>query len=224
VKNNDLLKRLGALGFPLLDVEKEENANLTLADLVKSRDLRLWEGFPVVLANSAEKGLFNYNKTEGYLQGAFDKLHLGLLVALSLALYKTLGLKFAWADKLYMLLNKEGQRQWENYLKALKKDQDLYVQNRLMSSQRLKATFNNYFQQAQSSLNDFLLVKEELGLEYALSQVFSPKQKELFLKKLRNEKLTKTEKEYFSRVVKKRVLALANPELYRLSQKLLQNL
>jgi len=224
VKNNDLLKRVGALGFSLLDVEKEGDANLTLADLVKSRDLRLWEGFPVVLANSAEKGLFNYNKTEGYLKGAFDKLHLGLLVALSLALYKTLRLKFSWADKLYMLLNKEGQRQWGNYLKALKNDQDLHVQNCLMSSQRLKATFNNYLQQSQGSLKDFLLVKEELGLEYALSQVFSPKQKELFLKKLRNEKLTKTEKEYFSRVVKKRVLALANPELHRLSQKLLQNL
>ena len=189
MKNDDLLKRLGALGFPLLDVEKEEDANLTLADLVKSRDLRLWEGFPVVLANSAEKGLFNYNKTEGYLKGAFDKLRLGLLVALSLALYKTLGLKFSWVDKLYMLLNKEGQSQYENYLKALKNDQDLHVQDRLMFSQRLKATFNNYLQQSQGSLKDFLLVKEELGLEYALSQVFSPKQKELFMKKLRNEKL-----------------------------------
>jgi hypothetical protein len=60
-----------------------------------------------------------------------------------------------------------------------------------------------------------------LSLEYSLSQVFSPKQKELFLKKLKREKLTKTEKEYFSRAVKKKVLALANPELHRLSQKLL---
>lgn len=224
MKNDNLVKRLGALGFPLLDVEKQEDANLALADLVKSRDLRLWEGFPVVLANSVEKGLFDYNKTEGYLKRPFEKLQLRLLVALSLALYKTLSLKFSWANKLYMLLNKEGQRQCGNYLKALKDNQDLYVQHRLMSSQRLKATFNNYFRQTQANLNDLLSVKEELGLEYALSQVFSPKQKELFLKKFRNEKLTKTEKEYFSRVVKKRVLALANPELHRLSQKLLQNL
>lgn len=224
MKNDNLLKRLGALGFPLLDVEKEEDANLTLADLVKSRDLRLWEGFPVVLANSAEKGAFDYNNTQGYLKGALDKLHLGLLMALSLALYKTLNLRFPWEDKLYMFLNKEGQRQYENYLKALKDNRDLYVHNRLMSSQRVKATFNNYFRQAQATLNDLLSVKDELGFEYALSQVFSPKQKELFLKKLRNEKLTKTEREYFSRTVKKRVLALANPELHRLSQKLLQHL
>ena len=91
-----------------------------------------------------------------------------------------------------------------------------------MSSQRLKVAFDNYFNQERSKLNDLLSVKEELGLEYALSQVFSPKQKELFLKKLRHEKLTKTEKEYFSRVVKKKALALANSELHRLSQKLLE--
>jgi len=222
VKNDNLVKRLGALGFALLDVEKEDDANLALADLVKSGDLRLWEGFPVVLANSAEKGLFDYNKTRSYLKKPFDKLHFNLLVALSLALYKTLNLKFSWTDKLYASFNKEGLRQYENYLKALKDNQDLYLQNKLMSSQRVKVTFNNYFKQAQAGLKDLCLVKEELGLEYALSHVFSPKQKELFLKKLRSEKLTKTEKEYFSRVVKKRVLALANPELHRLSQRLLQ--
>lgn len=71
------------------------------------------------------------------------------------------------------------------------------------------------------SLIKLLLAKQELGLEYALSQVFSPKQKDLFLKKLKGEKLTKTEKEYFSRIVKKKALALSNPELHLLAQKLL---
>ena len=59
---------------------------------------------------------------------------------------------------------------------------------------------------------------EELSLEYSLSQLFSPKQKELFKKKLKGDLLTKTEKEYFSRAVKKKVAAIANPELHRLAQ------
>lgn len=71
------------------------------------------------------------------------------------------------------------------------------------------------------TLVKLLLMKQELGLEYALSQVFSPKQKDLFLKKLKGEKLTKTEREYFSRIVKKKILALSNPELHHLAQKLL---
>jgi hypothetical protein len=57
-------------------------------------------------------------------------------------------------------------------------------------------------------------------LKHLLS--FSPKQKELFQKKLKGELLTKTEKEYFSRTVKKKVAALANPELHRLAQKLME--
>jgi len=221
----NLLKRLASLGFPLLEAEKDEEVNSVLADLVESHDLRLWGGFPVVLANSAEKGLFDYGKAEEHLKSHSDKLDLGLLVLLSLALYKTLGLKFAWADKLYALFdNEDMKQQYEKYLAALKSNQDLAVQDGFMSSQRLKATFDNYFRQTQAHLDDLLSVKEVMGVEYSLSQVFSPKQKELFLKKLRNEKLTKTEKEYFSRVVKKRVLALATPELHRLAQKLLQSL
>jgi len=222
---DNLLKRLALLGFPLLEVEKDEEANSTLADLVESHDLRLWEGFPVVLANSVEKGLFDYNKVEGHLKSPHDKVNLVLLITLSLALYKTLDLKFSWWNKLYALFNNEDtKQQYDGYLEALKNNQDLVVQHNVMSSQRVKATFDNYFRQTQAHLDDLLSVKEVMGVEYSLSQVFSPKQKELFLKKLRNEKLTKTEKEYFSRVVKKRVLALANPELYRLAQKLLQSL
>ena len=119
MKRNDLVKRLGDLGFPLMEATEESDANLTLADLVKSRDLRLWEGFPAVLAFSAERGMFDYEKTESRFTSSFDKLHFGLLVALSLALYKTLDLKFPWADKLYASLNKKGHRQFDGYLNAL---------------------------------------------------------------------------------------------------------
>jgi hypothetical protein len=222
VKKNDLVKRLSGLGFPLLEVTEESDANLTLADLVKSHDPRLWEGFPVVLAFSEEMGMFDYHKTAAQFSSLFDKLHFGLLVAMSLALYKVLDLKFSWTTQLYESLNALGKRQYEHYVDALKAGQDLRFQRLLLSNQRLKTTFNNYFRQKQSSLQDLLFAKEELGLEQALSQVFSPKQKELFLKKLKSEKLTKTEKEYFSRAVKKKVLALANTELHQLAQRLLR--
>jgi hypothetical protein len=222
VKNSNLLKRLSQLGFPLLEVTEEAEANVTLADLVKSRDLRLWEGFSEVLAFSAEMGMFDYNKTKEHLTNDPDKLHFDLLLTMSLALYKALNLKFAWTNKLYQPLDNKGKRRFEVFFEALKNNQDFHLGEYLMSSQRLKTTFNSYFRQERNNLKDLLSVKEELGLEYALSEVFPPKQKELFLKKLRNEKFTKTEREYFSRVVKKKVLALANPELHRLSQKLLE--
>ncbi len=63
--------------------------------------------------------------------------------------------------------------------------------------------------------------EEKTNLDRYLDQIFSSKQKELFLKKLNNSSLTKTEREYFSRVVKKKVSALADTELHALSKKLL---
>jgi hypothetical protein len=43
-----------------------------------------------------------------------------------------------------------------------------------------------------------------------------------FFAKLDGVPLTKTEKEYFSRAVKKKVVALANAELHRMAQQLLE--
>ena len=222
MKNDNLLKRVSGLGFPLFEVEEDKKVNLTLADMVKTKDLRLWEGFPVVLANSAEKGLFDYEKVNLYLKEPVDKSCLAELSALSLALYKFFNLKFTWTDGLYESLADVGKKTSERFLDSLKNSDELQVGNHRMSTHRLKAVFTNYFSQSQARLSELVSVKNELGLEYALSQVFSPKQKELFFKKLKREKLTKTEKEYFSRAVKKKILALANTELHSLSQKLLE--
>lgn len=222
MKNNSLFKRVSALGFPLFEAEGDQNANLTLADMVKSRNLRLWEGFPVVLANTAEKGLFNYDKVNRYLKKPFDKFHLVSLMVMSLAVYRFFNLEFSWADKFYKSLPNDKKKEFSSFLEKLRSDSNLNVAGREMSADRLKTVFNNYFVQSHAKLSELLSVKDELSLEYSLSQVFSPKQKELFLKKLKRERLTKTENEYFSRVVKKKVLALANPELHRLAQGLLK--
>ncbi len=221
MKNKDLLKRLRMLGFPLFETEEAEDANLTLADVVASKDHRLWEGFPVVLAVSAGKGLFDYNKALRCLGKPPDRPVMSSLVAMSLALYEDLAMKFSWSRPLRDLLSRENTKEYSEFLAALKKDNDLDVAGRKMSADRLRSVFRSYFKKEGAGLQDILLAKEEMGLEYAFSQVFSPKQKELFLKKLRGEVLTKTEKEYFSRAVKKKVLALANSDLHRLSRKLL---
>ena len=220
--NKNLLKKLNMMGFPLFETEESQDANATLAEVVTSRELRLLEGFPVVLANSAEKGLFDFNKLKKYLKTPSDRSCLDALMIMSLALYSVFKLKFLWADKFYRSLSDERKKKFKNLLTKLKSNKDFKVGDQDMSPQRLKSTFTNYFNQTQTSLNDLFSLTREFNLEYSLSQVFSPKQKELFLKKLKGEKLTKTEKEYFSRVVKKKVLALANPELHRLSQQILK--
>jgi hypothetical protein len=91
-----------------------------------------------------------------------------------------------------------------------------------ISPDRLLRTFQNYFEKDVEKTRKLKERHEELSLEYALSQLFPPKQKELFKKKLNGEVMTKIEKEYYSRKVKKKVAALANPELHRLAQRLME--
>lgn len=221
MKDKDLVKRLRKFGFPLFETEDAEDANLTLADVVQSKDLRFWEGFPVVLATSAESGLFDYNKVDASLKKPLDRPLLASLVAMSIALYKNLDMQFSWTGSLYDSLGAEKKKECEAFLAALEKKNDLNIGARVMSAGRLKSVFNSYLQKKAEGLHDLLSAKDDMGLEYAMSQVFSPKQKELFLKKIRGEVFTKTEKEYFSRAVKKKVSALANTDLHRLSRKLL---
>jgi len=218
MNNRTLLKKVKMLGYPLFEKEESLDVNATLAEVVQSKNLRLLEGFPLLLANSAEKGLFNYDMVKWHLKKPFDKLYLSKLVLMSLVLYEVLNVKFSWADKLYKLLSFK-KEDYNEMLGKLKRGEELQVANNSMSPERLKNTFKNYFKEEESKLTKLASLKEEFGLEYALSQVFSSKQKELFLKKLRGEKMTKTEREYYSRVVRKKVGALANPELHRLAQK-----
>ena len=222
MKNKNLLKRVDKLGYPLFESEEALDANATLADVVKSKDLRLLESFPVLLANSAEKGLFDYNNVEKNLKDPSDKRSLTSLMVMSLALYKVLKLKFSWAATMYRNLSQYKKARFAELYGRLSRDKDFKVGDKLMSAKRVKNAFNNYFRETDARLSSLASMREEAGLEYCLSQVFSPKQKELFLKKLKREKLSKTEKEYFSRVVKKKVLALANPELHHLARRVLE--
>ena len=58
-------------------------------------------------------------------------------------------------------------------------------------------------------------------LDVYLNRLFSPKQKELVLKRRDGKAFTKTEREYFSRTVRKKLAAIANDEVVTLARKLI---
>ena len=101
-------------------------------------------------------------------------------------------------------------------------DANFKLENKVFNVSRLKTLFDNYMQEESLKVQKTQAKYDEFSLEYSLSQFFSPKQKELFKKKLNGEPLNKTEREYFSRAVKKKVFALTNPELHHLARKLLE--
>ncbi len=141
------------------------------------------------------------------------------MLLLSLALFQHYHLSFGWSNRLKKTFS---QQDLDRLKKSLSQGNRVSVGNRRLDPSRLKQAFNNYFEQDAEKTRRLKEKHEELSLEYALSQLFSPKQKELFQKKLKGEVLNKTEKEYYSRTVRKKVSALANPELHRLAQKLME--
>lgn len=221
MKKAELLNNVKELGYPLFETKKLMDANKTLAEVVKSRDSRLWEGFPLLLANALERDFFNYRTALRSLKNSQEESYFRKLVLMSLALYKYLGLKLTSSDKLYHS-NYFNKKLFDKYLHCFKEKQDLRWTGKQLSSVRVVNTFKNYFKHAELNFKDYLSMKDDFEFEYSLSQLFSNKQKELFMKKLKGEKMTKTEREYFSRSVKKKLLALANSDLYKLATKLVK--
>jgi len=224
MENKDLLKRLSKLGFPLFETDTDFDVNETLAEVVKSKNMRLWEGFPVLLVNANKKGEFDYNMVDSLLENDEEKSTFSHLVLLSLSLYRYLHLKFNWVNDLYNNLSLKKKSFVQTSSDYYRKNLDFEVSGQRLNPQRIEDMFNNYSEGKKTDKGNLKPMPEELSLdlEYALSQVFSPKQKELFFKKLKGEKLTKTEKEYSSRTVKKKAAALANSELHTLAKKYLK--
>lgn len=218
---NRLLKKVKELGYPMFEIEEPIDANSTLAEVVKSGDRRLWEGFPVMLANTLEKDLFDYTIVLKHLKTNKENNLLRKLVMMSLALYTFLELEFSFADRLYKSIYFDDTL-FRDFLNHFKNKRDLSNFNDGMSAERVTNTFKNYYQRAEFDLKEVIDMQDEFEFEYAMSQVFSKKQKELFLKKLKREELTKTEREYYSRVVKKKVLALGNTDLHKLAVRLIK--
>ena len=219
---SNLQKDASRLGFPLMETTDAFDANKTLAEVVRSKDTRLWEGFPVMLANAAQDHDFNYNQVVNYLDNSNDKEHFHDLVLLALALYRYFHLSFTWSSRLRNKLPGKDLERVKRFQNSLAHGGNFSLGKKEFNVNRLEQSFQNYFEKDVEISRRLKVRHEELSLEYALSQLFSPKQKELFKKKLNGDMMTKVEREYYSRKVKKKVAALANPELHRLAQRLME--
>ncbi len=176
------------------------NPNQALAKLSESRDLSKLEEFPGVLAWALER-----HPDELDLVRAQNHLHSGpegltryrRLVALSLRIFQDCGFPGLMPE------SRVDGFGWDAFAGPVK------VGERELDGERAKANFMRAF------------VQEGTRREEPLAVLFSTRQRELLGKKLRGAPMTKTEREYFSRVIKKRLQALADPGVQRLAGKIL---
>lgn len=219
----ELEKNLSRLGFPLMESQgTQADVSKILADVVKSDNARYWEGIPVLLVGAYKVGNLNPQEVESHLSGPEEKSTWRNLLVMSLALYRVMQRRFNFADELEKGLSAAESTLLDQLREKLDHPENFALQEKEFNPSRLKTLFDNYTQQEALKEQKSQAKHDEFSLEYALSQFFSPRQKELFKKKLSGEPFSKTEREYFSRTVKKKVLALTNPDLPRLARRVLE--
>ena len=224
MKREDLVFNLGRLGYSLVtpdlpEVGEDQVVEL-LAELVDSKDLRLVEGFPVVLANCAQRGMtLNFTALLAkHKPRSRKRQNLEKLLLVSSDLFTQEGLKKPEG------LEKVKKSFETKYGDLLANDVLTLGASTALSTERLRNTLRRYSSALETSRSRRKREKDKqrrsFQLNYFLSTLFSPKQKELVLKKLNGEPLNKTEKEYFSRTVKKKLEALNNSEVRKVAKAL----
>jgi hypothetical protein len=222
MNNDTLMHNLAKLGLPMFEPSADIDVDSTLAEVVKSDDMRLWELFPVLLARAFEDYRFTPEKVSDMLSSPDQKSQLHHLYLLSTTLYSWYHMNLNWSARLKKLLPEEEKALLKTWRNCLAHDLPIVWQDREFSSERLKKSFQLYVEQSAEKTRRRKERYEEFSLAYALSKVFSPKQADLFKRRLEGLPMTKTEQEYYSRSVKKKVVALANSELHSMARKLLE--
>jgi hypothetical protein len=222
MKREELVSNLSTFGYRLVSPETHRNKKYEvfelLEELADSEDPRLVEGFPVVLANCAHQGLdLNFSALLSRQKpGGRRQQDLEMLLLASSDLLKQQGLDQPGnLESLSKTLKTK-------YADLLSNDLVPLSNKVFLSTERLSNTLKRYTTEIVTSKKARKREKDRQSrsfqLNYYLSTLFAPKQKELVLKKYHGEPLNKTEQEYFSRSVKKKLEAMTNKDVMKVAK------
>jgi len=199
-----------------------DNQIIVILDaLANAADAGIVVRFPAVLAICARRGLsLNYQALfSRYLETSPKRQNLEKLLLASAMVFNLQGLKppknlveiAASLKPKYGNLLPGGKFQLSNGLHITMRD--------LQHS--LKAYTADWLKSRARPDSTPLSVSNTLDVY--LDRIFSAKQKELIFKKQDGGRFTKTEREYFSRIVRKKLEAIANEEVVGLARELINN-
>ncbi len=204
-------------------------ATVILDALASSNDPALVVRFPVVLSICARNGvsLNSHALFSKYWESSPKKQNLEKLLLLT--------------DELFDLEGVDAPQNLKKIAGPLKTKYGTLISSRLLS---LSSGLTISIRTVQNTLRDYTAkiknampapksaltgyprkpdkVERSAELDASLDRLFSPKQKDLVFKKLNGEAFTKTEREYYSRVVRKKLLSIADAQVNRIAVKLTQ--
>ena len=197
-----------------------ENQILVILDaLASADDVEVVARFPAILAICARRGLSLNSQSlfSRYWESSPKRQNLEMLLLISATIFKSQKLKppgnldqiAASLKPKYRDLISAGEFQLSNGMIVSFKD----LENSLASY--LAGHIPSQVNRGQTELSP------SETLDIYLDRLFSPKQKELVLKKRDGCAFTKTEREYYSRVVRKKLEAIGSEEVGRIAKNLM---
>ena len=197
-----------------------ENQILVILDaLASADDVAVVARFPAILAICARRGLSLNSQSlfSRYWETSPKRQNLEKLLLISATIFKSQKLKppgnldqiAASLKPKYGDLISAGEFQLSNGMIVSFKDLENSLASYLAGHMRPEVN-QGHIQLSPSET-----------LDIYLDRLFSPKQKELVLKKRDGHKFTKTEREYYSRVVRKKLEAIASEEVGQIAKNLM---
>ncbi len=220
-----LLRDIEKYGYFLVQSENTP-PQMVLTQMVSAADARVLEGVPVVLTNMMMKNQkLSLVQVESELPKGLQ-LRFRMLVAVTYLFLFWVPESEAVRKVLHKYLKEREPSLLESVKEKLQNRTELTIGGGArLDVERLENTYKSYvvsqFMETQTSLAKKLEDSREAALQHALAELFTEKQRSLMLKMVQHEPLTKTDKEYYSRVVKPRLKALRNQELQSLATTLL---
>jgi hypothetical protein len=197
----------------------ENQIVVILEALASADDVDVVARLPAILAICARKGLSLNSQAlfSRYWETSPKRQNLEKLLLVSAAIFKNQRLKPPGnLDKIAASLKPK-------YADLLSAGEFQLSSGMIISIQELENSLTGYLsshQQLRTKRRQTGLARSG-ALDAHLDRLFSPKQKELVLKKRDGIALTKTEREYFSRIVRKKLAAIASEEVGQIARNLI---
>jgi hypothetical protein len=205
-------EQLEHAGYPLLELD---DPGRTLIAIITQREPRLVYSIPYLLTTMAHDALTfrsRIKRTLAALQGKQRAMLIELLVITS-ELYGTLpDHDSAAMRELRTLVTVIAPKNLNKKIRAAHGSNHTLPNGITINLASAQTTLLNYT--ARSTLKAAgRPLRDEFRTQYALSQLFTQRQKQIIIKRHDGRELTKTEKEYYSRAIKKRINALLDPDV-----------
>lgn len=227
LNRDQLLNSLDQLGYQLARPAVQADPLRTLKEAITQNDHRILEGIPVVLAHvlTQQESELNLGELAELLPAPLRK-RFQILAAVTFHFLFWVPESDKAKTKIGKFLTKNDPNVISTVKEKLQSGSSIALGSGIsVDPKRLETTFKNYvigtMQAQEARISDRLEQQRTSAFYDALNELFAAKQREILLKTLKHEPLTKTEREYYSRVIKRRLKALLNSDVQAMAMSLI---